>query len=180
MKPRFSVRAILATTASVALLAGYFVIATAESREQTRIRKHLEALGAYSVGFGQRNAISVAFHDPIRSPDIAQYRNLEVVDFKEATVTAESITNLCGLNYIGFLNFSLSDVRDEHVEMLAKVGSVKVLNLSNTAITDRCVECIANVPGLTWVDVSQSQVTDDGVAELERLRPDLRVDKIWK
>ena len=115
------------------------------------IRSDLRTIGGYSVRFGPGDSIRASFHDPVASPSLAKYREVAVLDFKEAHVTDESLKNLSGLEDVNVIVFSLSDVRDHHLLQLKTLGEVRHLWLSHTGLTDACVDAIIEVPGLESV-----------------------------
>ena len=102
-------------------------------------------------------------------------RAVAVLDLKEAHVTAESLKNLDGLEEIGTIVFSLSDLRDEHLLHLRSIGKVRHLWLSHTGLTDACVDSLVEIPGLESVDVSNTSLTQDGITRLRDARPALIV-----
>ena len=148
---------------------------TTDYRKQMAIRSDLNAFGAYSVRFGPGNSIQASFHDPVASPKIAKYREIAVLDFKEAHITDESLENLSGLESVDGIIFSLSDVRDDHMLQLKTLGKVRHLRLSHTGLTDACVDAIIDVPGLESVDVTNSLITQSGIARFRAARPSVVV-----
>jgi hypothetical protein len=161
------------TVVAVALaLLMYFTI---DFRKQLAIRADLLAMGAYYVHFGPGDDIHAAFHDPVASPDIAKYRHLAVLDFKEAHITAESLDNLADLEKVDVIVFSLSDVRDDHLLQLKEIGSVRHLLLAHTQLTDACLDAIIDLPALETIDVTNSLITESGIERLQKARPKLTV-----
>jgi len=172
---RFSLRTILATVAATAIVMMVLMHLTTDYREQLAIRSDLKAMGAYAVSFGPDNSIQASFHDPVASPEIGKYREIAVLDFKEAHVTDESLSHLVGLEKVGVIIFSLSDVRDDQLVHLGAIGEVRHLWLAHTGLTDACVDAIIDLPGLESVDVTNSSMTQAGISRLLEARPSLIV-----
>ena len=148
---------------------------TVDYRKRRAMRLDLESMGAHFVRFGDGDAIHASFHDSIESDQISKYKKIAVLDLKEAHVTAESLKNLDGLEEIGTIVFSLSDVRDEHLEDLKSIRKVRHLWLSHTELTDACVDSLVEIPGLESIDVSNTSLTQDGITRLRDARPALIV-----
>ena len=91
------------TLAAIALTLLLYL--TIDYRKQLAIRSDLQTIGAYSVRFGPSDSIQASFHDPVASPSIVNYREIAVLDFKEAHVTTESLENLAGLKEVGVIVF---------------------------------------------------------------------------
>ena len=146
---RFSLRSLFGavTVAGVTLLVLMYL--TADYRRQLAIRSELKAMGAYSVHFSAGNSFQASFHDPVASSEIAKYRDVAVLDFKEAHVTDESLKNLSGLESVGVIIFSMSNVTDDHLLHLTTLGKIRHLCLSHTGLTDACVAVIPGRPETT-------------------------------
>lgn len=177
---RFTLRQLFGTVTIIAVALAILLYATKTYRERLAIRSHLESLGAYHVKFGPANSISAAaFHDPVSSPAIAQYKRIEVLDFKEAHVTSESLTNVAGLEQVDTVLLILCDVQDEDLIPLKKIGGIRILCLKNTKISDAAIDTIAAIPGLERVDVSKTLVTPQGIERLRAARPEINTDPLW-
>ena len=120
-------------------------------------------------------------HNPfwISSPTIAQYKRIEVLDFKGAHVTSESLSNVAGLEQVGTVLLILCDVQDEDLIPLKKIGGIRILCLKNTKISDAAIDTIAKIPGLERVDFSKTLVTPQGIERLRAARPAINTDPLW-
>lgn len=176
---RFTLRQLFGVVTIAAVAIAILLYATKSYRERLAISSHLESIGAYHVRFGPGNSISAAFHDPVSSPTIAQYKRIEVLDFKGAHVTSESLTNVAGLEQVGVVLLILCDVQDEDLIPLKKIGGIRILCLKNTKISDAAIDTIAEIPGLERVDFSQTFVTPQGIERLRAARPAINTDPLW-
>lgn len=104
-----------------------------------------------------------------------KYREIAVLDFKEARVTTASLDNLSGLERVGVVYFSLSDVRDEHIPQLKRIGRIQHLSLNNTKVTDACVDALIDLPDLESVTTANTLITQSGFDRLRDARPSLKV-----
>jgi len=172
---RFSLRSLFAAVTAAAIALALLLYLTINYRKQLAIRSDLRAMGAYSVRFGAGNSIQASFHDPVASPKIVKYAEIAVWDFKAAHVTDESLQNLSGLENVGVIVFSLSDVQDDHLRHLKALGKVRHLWLSHTTLTDACVDALLEIPGLESVDVTNSLITPSGIARIRAARPSVIV-----
>lgn len=176
---RFTLRQLFGAVTIAAVAIAILLYATKSYRERLAIRSHLESLGAYQVRFGPGNSITAAFHVPVSSPEIAQYKRIEVLDFKEAHVTSASLANLAGLEHVGIILLTMCDVTDEDLLPLQKIGGVRILCLRHTKITDASIDTIAKIPGLERVDLSHTLVTPTGIKRLHATRPSINTEPLW-
>lgn len=172
---QFTLRKMFAAVTVAAVAMTLFMYFTKEYRHQLAIRSDLQTMGAYAVRFGPGGAIQASFHDPVASPGIAKYREIAVLDFKEAHVTTASLDNLSGLERVGVVVFSLSDVRDEHLPQLKRIGKVRHLSLNNTKVTDACVDALIDLSDLESVTTANTLMTQSGLERLRDARPSLKV-----
>ena len=172
---RFTLRRMFAVVTVVAVALMLLMYFTKEYRHQLAIRSDLQKFGAYSVRFGPSDSIQASFHKPVASPGIAKYRELAVLDFKEAHVTTASLDNLSGLERVGVVCFSLSDVRDEHIPQLKRIGRIQHLSLNNTKVTDACIDALIDLPDLESVTTANTSMTQSGLERLRDARPSLKV-----
>ena len=103
---RFSLRRLFGTVTAAGIALLVLMYLTVDYRKQMAIRSDLTSLGANSVRFFEGNSFQASFHDPVASSDIAKYRHIAVLDFKDAHVTDESLKNLSGLESVGLIVFS--------------------------------------------------------------------------
>ena len=82
-----------------------------------------------------------------------------MLDFKEGRVTTASLDNLSGLERVGVVYFSLSDVRDEHIPQLKGIGRIQHLSLNNTKVTDECIDALIDLPDLESVATANTLMT---------------------
>ncbi|MFN0016739.1 MAG: hypothetical protein ACKVP0_00685 [Pirellulaceae bacterium] len=176
---RFTLRQLFGAVTFAAVAIVILLYATKSYRERLAIRSHLESIGAYHVRFGPSNSITAAFHNPISSPTIAQYKQISVLDFKEAHVTSASLANLAGLEHVGTILLTMCDVTDEDLLPLQKIGGVRILCLRHTRITDAAIDTIAAIPGLERVDLSHTLVTPTGIERLHAARPSINTEPLW-
>lgn len=178
---QFSLSRLFGLVTFSALTIAILMYVTTNYRERLRVRAQLMSMGAYFVGFGADNLVdSVSFHDPIKSTEIARFQSIEVLDFKEAHVTPESIENIYGLKNVQMIVFDLSDVRDEDIAKLKNINSLRTLWLSHTGVSDSCVDAIADIPGLEKVYLFSTQITQKGIDRLKDAKPLLNVKSIPK
>ncbi len=178
---QFSLSRLFGVVTISALMIVLLMYLTTNYRERLRVRAQLMSMGAYFVAFGADNLVdSVAFHDPIKSPEIARFQSIIALDFKEAHVTPESLENIYGLKNLRMIVFNLSDVRDEDIAKLKNINSLRTLWLSHTSLSDSCVDAIADIPGLESVDLISTQITQKGIDRLKAAKPLLIVKSIAK
>ena len=173
---RFSLRRLFEVVAVIAIALALLMSLTTDYRKRLAIRSDLQRMGAYYVHISDSNSFSASFHVPVSSPDIAKYRGqLKGLDFRKAHVTDESLKNISGLENVGIVIFSWSDVRDDQLRLLKNFRKVRVLWLSHTQLTDACVDAILEVPGLEIVRVNGSRITERGIERLKKARESLTV-----
>lgn len=172
---RFTLRRMFAAVTVLAVALTLMMYFTKEYRRQLAIRSDLQKIGAYSVRIGPSNSIQASFHKPVAAPGISNYREIAVLDFKEAHVTTASLDNLSGLERVGVVTFSLSDVRDEHIPQLKRIGRIQHLSLNNTKVTDACIDALIDLPDLESVATANTSMTQSGLDRLRDARPSLKV-----
>jgi hypothetical protein len=171
---QFNLSRMFGAVAFIAIGLSLLLYFTKEYRRQLAIRSDLHAIGAYSVRFGPGGEIQALFHDPVASARIAKYREFGVLDFKESHVTTASLNNLSGLEKVGVVTFSMSDVRDEHILQLKKIGKIQTLFLKNTKVTDACVDALIDLPHLESIKTANTLITQSGLNRLRTAKPSLK------
>jgi len=168
---RFSLRFMFASVAAVAIATALLLYATKGYRERLAISNHLQSIGASYVSVDADKSIVALFPQPVGSPSIARYKRIKAIELR-GRITADSLSNLEGLEHIDVLLFQTCDVEDaEELLPLQDVGGIRALLFWNTGITDSSIDVIAGVPGLETVDLSNTRVTQEGVERLRAARP---------
>ena len=96
----FDLRKLFAAVTSSAVAIALLMYVTANYRAQQSTRSQLEAIGAYSVRFGEHNSIVACFHSPVASSSIAKFDTIECLDLKGVHVTMESLDHIASLRNV--------------------------------------------------------------------------------
>lgn len=106
--------------------------------------------------------------------DLARYPNLANLYLSNAKLTDAQFAKVGRLKSLRTLVLDSSNVSDSNLTSLEQLPNLVYLGLGNTVVTDRGLLKLAHFKRLNKVDVGQA-VTESGVAELQRLRPDMNV-----
>jgi hypothetical protein len=102
-------------------------------------------------------------------------RELERLDLSSTAVSNAGTESLIRLSKVMELDLSRTRVGDAGMRRLAELTSLKVLKLNACAITDKCASDLGAIAGLAKLEVVDSKLTLRGIAEIQRLLPELEV-----
>ena len=120
----------------------------------------------------------VTLADQVTDADLkklASFKNLESLLLSYSGVTDEQLKEVAKLADLRDLYLSNTTVTDEGLKHLAALKNLRHLCLSGTAVTDEGLKVLAGFPSLQKIDLDGAKkVTAGGLAELLKLRPDLK------
>lgn len=106
---------------------------------------------------------------------LASFKNLESLLLLNSDVTDEQLKELAGLAHLRELYLGGTQVTDEGLKHLAALKNLRYLGLGSTPVTDAGLKVLAGFPSLQKLDLDGAKkVTAGGLAELHKLRPDLK------
>lgn len=107
---------------------------------------------------------------------LAAFKNLETLLLSYSAVTDDQLKEIAKLANLRNLYLRNTAVTDEGLKHLAPLKDLRCLCLCGTAVTDEGLKVLAGLPSLQEIDLDGAKkVTDGGLAELRKLRPDLKV-----
>ena len=107
--------------------------------------------------------------------DIARMTCVEELYLGGSDVTDDDVAQLVGLNRLLWLELSDTRVSNRSVELAQHFPQLKTLMLFGTKIDDGCLPHLERIISLREVGLDDTQVTTDGLARLQRSRPDLEI-----
>jgi hypothetical protein len=114
-------------------------------------------------------------------PDINYLKDArQLVEFISpwGVVSAEQLAVICSLSQLKRVSIIRARLDDSSLEKLATQRDLQYLNLDENAITDAGLKVIATMPKLTEVSLAGTRVTAQGIGELQKARPNLKINII--
>jgi hypothetical protein len=116
------------------------------------------------------------------SPDaalarIAELKDLTGLSLPGSKVTDAGLQHLEGLANLERLDLQFTQVTDAGLEHLSGLTDPKRLLLRQTAVTDGGLEHLKTLTKLEQLGLQETKVTDEGVARLQKVLPDLNIER---
>lgn len=109
--------------------------------------------------------------------ELRQFENLTALVMRNGQLTDAAFKELGALTTLRELALSGSNLTDDAVQQLAALTSLETLDVSGTRITDAALKTIGGFSALKQLSVEHTRVTANGIADLERRRPEIRIDR---
>jgi hypothetical protein len=116
-------------------------------------------------------------------PDISYLKDAkQLVEFISpwGVVSAEQLAIICSLSQLKRVSIVRARLDDSSLEKLATLRDLQYLNLDENAITDAGLKVVAKMAKLTEVSLGGTRVTPQGIAELQKARPNLKINLVIK
>ena len=172
---RFSIRALLVLTASVAVLLAIGLWLTKDYRERRALERRWRLQGAVYASVDENHLSSVVFTQPLSSGDLKDLTSIHKVEFKGFSVDAATLQKLSAVERIDSLMFQSCSPPDSATLAELQNLPLKALHFWSTPITDQAVDelsALTRVESMTFVN---TQLTPHGISRLKAANPDLRV-----
>ena len=101
--------------------------------------------------------------------------NIAVVRLKNTPIGDGALTHLAQITGIRRLHLDGTKVTDEGLGTLSKLQSLTFLSLSDTTVTDAALPPLAKLAKLKQLHLSETQVSEEGIAKLQKDRPEILV-----
>jgi hypothetical protein len=174
---RFSLRSLFVFIAVIAAAIAAALYVTKDYRQRLALRAQLLSMGASWADVDDDHSISVVFTEPVTASGLKKYGTLGHLEFKRFSVDARSLKAFAELTDVGCMMFQSCTVTDATgLAELSKLGGIRGLLFWHTPIDDASIARIAEVRGLQIVSFRDTNVTQAGVDQLQRARPEIKVD----
>jgi hypothetical protein len=108
---------------------------------------------------------------------LARFKNLQNVFLWNTDVTDAQLKDLAPLTNLRDLYLGGTQVTDVGLKHLAGLMNLRYLDLGNTRVTDEGLKVLAGFKSLQKLDLGGAKVTAGGVAELHKIRPDVKTER---
>lgn len=101
--------------------------------------------------------------------------NIAILDLGRTRIANDALKTVAKMPLLLKLDLRQTNITDAGVQHLRGLSHLQTLNLFSAPVSDASIETIAGLPMLKTVYLWQSKVSAGGIAQLRKLRPDLRV-----
>ncbi len=164
-RPRFTIRAIFALTAAVAVVAAWARVEYRKYQRQEEIARRLEDSG-----------ILVTWEDAY----FGLVRQVVSVSSTPRGMMSEAhllktVALLAELPSLGEVTLNEANLGDVHCDLVAQCHGLKRLDLSHTIITDEGLKRLAALKNLQLLEIVNTHVTSEGEEVLQEANPGLLI-----
>ncbi|MFO0905118.1 MAG: hypothetical protein U0939_19080 [Pirellulales bacterium] len=177
MRIRYSIRSLVAATASVAGLTAGLLWLTKDYRERRQAEERLRSWGAVYAYVNEDRQASVVFNRPITSKALGKLKAIDRVELQGFAVDDSTLEMLGELEKIDSLMLQSCTLRNETLlSRLDRIPQLRRLHFWSTPITDDVVEALSKLQQVECMSFRNTKLTPAGIAKLQAARPDLKID----
>lgn len=109
--------------------------------------------------------------------DLARFRDVVYIDVSGTSIDEECIRNISRVKTLQTLDCTGCGIGDEAVRAMHEMNQLQDLYVANVPLTDRSIETFAVLPSLKNLDLRGTQISEEGIAQLLRANPGLKVQR---
>ena len=109
--------------------------------------------------------------------EIGELRDLRVLSLIHTKISDQGLRQLKELRELRALHLGGTKVTDAGLQDLSEMEKLELLGLNGTDVTDKGLDAVAQHKSLRHLDVAKTKVTDAGVDKLQKILPNLRINR---